>query len=91
MSIQVKEYRVKKTFYSRTRIKRFPFFLALMSQSRTPEAEGFHGQAELDALLLAQRTFYTAAYILRVQPLVPLNTAALPVSSFQGHRCWQWP
>lgn len=22
---------------------------------------------------------------------MPLNTAALPVGSFQGHRCWQWP
>lgn len=87
-----KAHRVKKTRYSRTWIEHFLFFLALMSLNGTPEAGVFKARPrwrassrprEHSALQVAWERS-THMY------LVPLDTAALPLSSFQGHRCWQW-
>lgn len=86
-----KAHRVKKNRYSRTWIEHFLFFLALMSLNGTPEAGVFKARPrwrassrprEHSALQVAWERS-THMY------LVPLDTAALPLGSFQGHRCWQ--
>lgn len=63
-----------------------------MPQTRTPEAGVFQARLKQKAPWPRKCSVLQAVgqeYVL--SPFVPLNTAAPPVSSSQGHRCQQQP